>query len=202
MGPKSKATHDMSESIRSFIAIKIPGLGPLRKVLKELAAMGRALKPVEPDNLHVTLKFLGNTDVNIIPDVRSVLERAARTRGPCKLTVRGLGVFPHAQRPNVVWAGLEGAQTLVELAAELETGLELHGFARENRPFAPHLTLARVKLKPPESLQDLLSRHAQTEFGTATIAQVELIRSEPGPEGSRYTVLAAVPLGVGATKVG
>jgi RNA 2',3'-cyclic 3'-phosphodiesterase len=197
MGPKSKAANDMSDSIRCFIAIKIPGLGPLRKVLKELAAMGRALKTVEPDNLHVTLKFLGNTDVNIIPDLRLLLERAARARGPCVLTLNGVGVFPHAQRPNVVWAGLEGAQTLVELAAELETGLEHHDFARENRPFVPHLTLARVKMKPPDSLRDLLSRHAKTEFGTATIDQIELIRSELGPEGSRYTVLATVPLGVG-----
>ena len=159
--------------------------------------MGRALKAVDPDNLHVTLKFLGNTDVNLVPDVCSLLEQAARAHGPCVLTVSGLGVFPHAQRPNVVWAGLEGAQTLVALAADLETGLERHGFARENRPFVPHLTLARVKAKPPESLRDLLSRHAKTQFGTATIDRVELIRSELGPEGSRYTVLAAASLGDG-----
>ena len=73
----------------------------------------------------------------------------------------------------------------------METGLEEFGFARENRPFVPHLTLARVKARPPESLRPLLSRHAKTEFGTATIDQVELIRSELGPDGSKYTVLAA-----------
>ncbi len=105
--------------------------------------------------------------------------------------------FRTPERPNVVWAGLEGAQTLAALAADLETGLERHGFARENRPFVPHLTLARVKAKPPESLRDLLSRHAKTQFGTATIDRVELIRSELGPEGSRYTVLAAASLGDG-----
>lgn len=185
----------MSESIRCFIAIKIPRLDPLRRVLKELAAMGRALKTVDPDNLHVTLKFLGNTDLNLVPDVRALLERAAEARGSCVLTVTGLGAFPHAQRPNVVWAGLEGAQTLAALAADLETGLERHGFARESRPFVPHLTLARVKARPPEILQDLLSRHAKTRFGTATIDHVELIRSEPGPDGSRYTLLATSPLG-------
>jgi RNA 2',3'-cyclic 3'-phosphodiesterase len=104
-------------------------------------------------------------------------------------------VFPHAERPNVVWAGLRGADTLASLAAELEAGLEPHGFPRENRPFVPHLTLARVKARPPESLRELLSRHAKTAFGQAKIDHVEFIRSEPGPEGSRYTVLAAAPLG-------
>ena len=189
----------MSDSVRCFIAIKLPGFDTLRRVLKELSAMGRALKTVDPQHLHVTLKFLGQTDLKLVPEVQSLLKRAAQARGPCVLTVTGIGVFPHAERPNVVWAGLDGAQTLVDLAADLESGLEPLGFARENRPFAPHLTLARVKFRPPESLRELLSRHAKTQFGTATIDHVELIRSEPGPDGSRYTVLAATPLAAGKT---
>ena len=102
-----------------------------------MTGMGSALKPVDPDNLHATLKFLGNTSVDLVPQVASLLEKAAAGRPPCVLTVQGLGVFPHLQRPNVVWGGLEGAQGLCELAAELETGLEQFGFAREDRPFAP-----------------------------------------------------------------
>jgi 2'-5' RNA ligase len=167
----------MPELIRCFIAIKIPGFDPLRRVLKELAQMGRALKAVEPDNLHVTLKFLGDTDLDLIGEIGSLVEQTARL-----------------ERPSVVWAGLEGAETLTAIAADLETGLEELGFARENRPFVPHLTLARVKARPPESLRPLLSRHAKTEFGTATIDQVELIRSELRPEGAKYTVLASAPL--------
>ncbi|HEX4071327.1 MAG TPA: RNA 2',3'-cyclic phosphodiesterase [Planctomycetaceae bacterium] len=184
----------MSELIRCFIAIRIPGFDPLRRVLKELAQMGRALKAVEPGNLHVTLKFLGDTDVNRISQIGSLVEQVAQSRQPCVVKVAGLGVFPHLERPNVVWAGLEGAETLAAIAADLETGLEEFGFAREYRPFVPHLTLARVKARPPESLRPLLSRHAKTDFGTATIDQVELIRSELGPEGSKYTVLTSVPL--------
>jgi 2'-5' RNA ligase len=185
----------MSDSIRSFIAIKIPGLDPLRRVLKDLSAMGRALKAVDPDNLHVTLKFLGETEVILVPEILELLTEEAVALEPCELTIAGLGVFPHAQRPSVVWAGLEGAQTLTALAVDLEAGLELMGFPRESRPFVPHLTLARVKAKPPESLGALLSRHAKTQFGAATIEQVELIRSELGPEGSRYTVLGTATLG-------
>jgi 2'-5' RNA ligase len=166
-------------------------------VLKELTAMGRTLKAVDPDNLHVTLKFLGNTDLALVPEISLLVERAARPRTPCQFTITGIGAFPHAERPNVVWAGLEGkgAEMMAALAADLETGLEPVGFPRENRPFVPHLTLARVKARPPESLRKLLSDHAKTEFGTATIDEVELIRSEPGPDGSRYSVLATSPLG-------
>jgi RNA 2',3'-cyclic 3'-phosphodiesterase len=185
----------MSDSIRSFIAIKIPGLDPLRRVLKDLSAMGRALKTVDADNLHVTLKFLGETEVNLVPDILELVKEEAAALEPCQLTIAGLGVFPHAQRPSVVWAGLEGAQTLTALAVDLGAGLELMGFPRESRPFVPHLTLARIKAKPPESLGALLSRHAKTKFGAATIEQVELIRSELGPEGSRYTVLGTARLG-------
>jgi 2'-5' RNA ligase len=185
----------MPDSIRTFIAIKIPGLDPLHRVLKELAGMGSALKAVDPDNLHVTLKFLGRTDVNLVPVVRALMERAAQSSTSCELSITGLGMFPHAERPNVVWAGLQGADTLASLAAEFEACLEPHGFPRENRPFVPHLTLARVKARPPASLRDLLSRHSKTAFGQAKIDQVELIRSEPGPEGSQYTVLATAPLG-------
>jgi len=186
---------DMSDSIRSFIAIKIPGLDPLRRVLKDLSEMGRALKAVDPNNLHVTLKFLGETDVDLVPEILKLVVEEATALAPCELTIAGLGVFPHAQRPSVVWAGLEGAETLSALAADLEAGLELLGFAKESRPFVPHLTLARVKAKPPESLGGLLSRHAKTPFGTARIEQVELIRSELGPDGSRYTVLGSAKFG-------
>jgi 2'-5' RNA ligase len=189
------ARNFMADSIRTFIAIKIPRLDPLRRVLKELAGMGRALKVVDPDNLHVTLKFLGPTKLDLVPEVRARMERAAQSRASCELSIVGLGVFPHAQRPNVVWAGLQEADMLSSLAADLEADLEPYGFPRENRPFAPHLTLARVKAKPPDSLPGLLSRHAKTLFGQAQIEHVEFIRSESGPDGSRYTVLAAAPLG-------
>jgi len=188
----------MPDSIRTFLAIKIPSLDPLRRVLKELAGMGRALKIVDADNLHVTLKFLGQTDIKLVPEVRALMERAAQVRASCELSIAGLGVFPHAQRPNVVWAGLEGADTLASLTADLEAGLEPHGYPRESRPFLPHLTLARVKARPPDSLRALLSRHAKTPFGQAKIEHVEFIRSEPGPDGSRYTVLASAPLEAGS----
>jgi 2'-5' RNA ligase len=181
----------MTDAIRCFLAVKIPAETALRRVLRELSEMGRALKAVEPENLHVTLKFLGPTDPELLPEILKLAESAASSQTRGQLTVVGLGAFPHLQRPNVVWAGLEGqaAKTLSVLAGQLEESLEPMGFAREERKFIPHLTLARVKAKPPDTLRQLVERHAKTDFGTATVEEIELIRSEPGPGGSIYTVL-------------
>jgi 2'-5' RNA ligase len=191
----------MSNTIRCFLALKIPAETALRRVLKELAAMGRALKAVEPENLHVTLKFFAAVEPNLIPEITAIAAKAASRQVCSQLTLTGLGSFPHAQRPNVIWAGLEGdgAKSLVAIAGEIEAPLEKIGFVKEDRPFTPHLTLARVKARPPEELRELLARQAKTVFGTVTAEEIELIRSEPGPEGSRYTVLERCPFAQHAT---
>jgi 2'-5' RNA ligase len=186
----------MSNPIRCFLALRIPAETALRRVLKELSEMGRALKAVEPENLHVTLKFFAAAEPAFVPQITAIAAAAADRQTRTQLTLAGLGVFPHAQRPSVIWARLEGpgAQTLSALAQELEESLEAIGLRREERPFVPHLTIARVKAKPPEALHELLARHAKSVFGTAPIDEIELIRSEPGPEGSRYTILERWPL--------
>jgi RNA 2',3'-cyclic 3'-phosphodiesterase len=184
----------MFDRLRTFIAVQIAAPAALRGVLRELAEMGRAVKSSDPDHLHVTLKFLGETHSELVPEISSILTDAGCRCGRCTLTLVGLGAFPHAQRPNVIWAGLEGAQGLQSLAAELESALEPRGFPKENRPFVPHLTLARIKAKPPQSLRELLARTEKTRFGTATIESVEFFRSDLGPDGPKYTVLATAPL--------
>jgi 2'-5' RNA ligase len=190
-GPSWSVIVQMSNTIRCFLAVKITAEPALRRVVRDLSEMGRALKAVEFENLHVTLKFIAAADLNLIPEITAISATAASRQSRSQLTLTGLGVFPHVQRPSVVWAGLEGpgARTLCALAKDLETSLEPLGFDREERPFAPHLTLARVKAKPPESLHALLARHTKTIFGTAPVDEIELIRSELGTDGPRYTVL-------------
>jgi 2'-5' RNA ligase len=187
----------MSNTIRCFLALKIPADTALRRVLKELAAMGRALRAVEPEGLHITLKFIAAAEPESISEIAAIATAAAAKHAQTQLDLTGLGAFPHAERPTVIWAGLAGpgAQTLCTLAGELEEALEPIGFEKENRPFQPHLTLARVKFQPPQELRALLARHANTVFGTTAVDAIELFRSEPGPEGPRYTVLEHFPLG-------
>ena len=98
----------MPDTIRCFLALKIPADTAIRRVLKELAAMGRALKAVEPENLHVTLKFLAAAEPESIPEIAAIATDAVGKHAHGQLNLTGLGVFPHAERPNVIWAGLAG----------------------------------------------------------------------------------------------
>lgn len=180
----------MADNVRCFIAATIPGTPPLRDMLDALGEMGRAVKPVAVDNLHVTLKFFGDVPREQTAAIGRTLQEVAAAAEAFDVVLKGLGAFPHPGRPSVIWAGMDNAEPLVQLAVELEDRLEALGYVRESRPFHPHLTLARIKARPPESLRGLLQQCEATEFGTAVIDHVDLYESELRREGPRYTVLA------------
>lgn len=184
----------MSDSIRTFVAVKIPVPSSLRPVLRSLATMNWPVAAVSPDNLHVTLKFLGDTPIESRTAIQSRIAESVTGQPPFVLRVVGLGAFPHVDRPSVVWAGLNDAKPLVSLALSLEEALEPLGFARESRTFHPHLTLARVKGRPQRDLFDLLRQHAHTDFGTVEISSVEFIRSDRERDGAHYSTLAEYKL--------
>jgi len=182
--------------MRLFVAVTIPSppAPKLREVITLLKEMGRGVKAVNSGRFHVTLKFLGDTNPELVPQIDDVMRAAALGNKAFEMRIGGMGAFPHRGRPSVVWAGLEGAQTLIEIAGALEKQLEPFGYSREQRPFQPHLTLARVRSKPPEQLFTLLDEHTSTDFGSAPIKTVELIQSDLTPSGPRYTTLATVKL--------
>lgn len=180
----------MSDSIRTFVAVKFPAPSALRPVLRSLAAMNWPVAAVSPDNLHVTLKFLGSTPIESRVAIQNQIAESVIGQPPFVLRVVGLGAFPRAERPSVLWAGLIDAEPLVSLAQQLEGALEPLGFARESRAFHPHLTLARVKGLPPRKFFELLHMYANTDFGTVEIPSVEFIRSDLERNGAHYSTLA------------
>ena len=180
-------------TLRTFTAVQILPTPALRQVLADLGELP-GVRAVLPDTLHVTLKFLGDTDEQLLPRIKAEVTRLAGQFAPCELRLRGLGVFPNLSRATVVWVGLNGAETLRELTAELETALEGLGIPRDARAFQPHLTVARIKQHPPRELGTYVQQHAATGFGACWFREVEFLQSELRPEGPRYTVLAAVPL--------
>ncbi len=183
----------MSDTIRTFIAVKIPALGEsgrqLQQVLKSLAAMHWPVAAVLPNNLHITLKFLGDTPISRFEAIQQAVVAAVKDQPPFTLQMEPLGAFPSVDRPSVVWAGLVGAEPLAALTERLEMSLSPLGYPRESRPFQPHLTLARIKGCPPGELFELLRRHSQTDFGSVEIRSVEFIRSDLHREGAKYSVL-------------
>jgi 2'-5' RNA ligase len=184
----------MPSTLRAFIAAKIPCTPDLRDVLRELGRMGRAIRPTQEDSLHLTLKFLGDTLWEQTADIAQAMRGAAQEVPSVEALLYGLGAFPNPARPSVIWAGIEPADDLVLLAGRLDERLADLGFAPEARAFHAHVTLGRVKFRPPEALTAVLSRLRDATFGDVAIESIELYQSEPSPAGSRYTVLAAAQL--------
>ena len=184
----------MSRPIRLFIATHVRATRPVREVLERLRQMGRTLRTVYDDNLHVTLKFLGATDPELVPQLAEQITRAAGQQQAFDLTIRGLGCFPNPQRPRVVWAGLIGAEPLAQIAGELEMRLQPLGFAPEERAFQPHLTLARVRSRPPRELAALVEEQEFARLGEVRIDAVTLYLSETGTHGPKYSPMATTPL--------
>jgi len=184
----------MPQRLRTFIAVKISSTPGLRRVISKLEEFGRPVRTVSAEKLHVTLKFLGDTDAEAIPEITDDLQQVVAAKFAFELTIEGLGAFPHVRRPSVIWTGLKNVETLVEIAQQVDERLERRGFEREKRKFQPHLTLARIKRKPPDQLVTMVEQHETSEFGKARIGSVELLQSELKPDGPRYTVLSTAKL--------
>lgn len=180
--------------IRTFIAAQLAAPPALQQVLQDLRELGSAIRPVSAANLHVTLKFLGDTVEQLVPQIGQVVARTASAHSRCQVLLKGLGAFPRPERPNVIWVGLTFAETLIEMAQELDAGLEPLGIARDARPFTPHLTLARIKSRPPRELATYLQKHADTSYGESEIGRIEFLKSELLAEGAKYTSLTTAEM--------
>jgi RNA 2',3'-cyclic 3'-phosphodiesterase len=177
--------------VRLFIAIEIPEniRTAFASLLNEFRAIAPQLKWVRAENLHVTLKFLGETESVKLAELRNVLS-AVRSSEPVNLEFCGLGFFPNEKRPRVFWAGMETSPNLKTLAADIDQVTHRLGFPLEERPFAPHLTLARFPLPgiPPKFLQAIREKGAQT-FGSLRTHDFHLIESKLKPTGAEYTTV-------------
>lgn len=182
--------------LRTFIAVRIPESPELRRLHARLSQFGESFRPVPVNNLHVTLKFLGDTDERQVNEIAAVMQQVASEHPAEVVRLIGLGAFPHERRPSVIWVGMQNAVSVTAIAAALDERLAQLGFARERGPIQPHLTMLRVKTRPPEELFSLLAESAAADFGTARIGAVELFQSELQKGGSKYTVLATAPLAI------
>jgi 2'-5' RNA ligase len=190
------------EQIRSFIAIGLPEelKRDLTDIELQLQSAGRApVKWVDPQGIHLTLKFLGNIDVSITGKVTGAIEGAVQGVHPFQLGAGGLGVFPSMKRVQVVWVGLSGeVDRLSQLQQRIESGLAPLGFARERRPFTPHLTLARIRDRATQNeRQELGKIVAGASFETGchiNVDTVHLMKSQLTREGPIYSRISSVKL--------
>src|SRR5215472_17384598 len=170
--------------MRLFTAIDIPE--EVRNRLERVLVQLRPTAPVKwsaVENLHITLKFIGEWPVQDLEKLEGALRGIGKRPG-ISIDVRALGWFPNPHHPRVFWAGIEGGPPLEHLAREIESALEPMGVAREERAFSPHLTLARIKQPAPlQALRQAVADLETVEFGAFRADHFCLYRSQPGPAG-------------------
>jgi len=148
---------------------------------------------VRAENLHVTLKFIGEVQAEKLGDIRVALS-AVHSDRLVTLDFRGLGFFPNEKRPRVFWAGIEASPNLQTLANDIDRALEKLGIPPEKRPFSAHLTLARFEPPGlPEKLRAAIQENAKREFGSVAAEEFHLIESKLKPSGAEYTTLESFP---------
>jgi 2'-5' RNA ligase len=191
------------EQIRSFIAIELPeeakkGLARLRKELER--DEHRFVKWVDPGGIHLTLKFLGNIPAKRVTEITEAMKEAMQGTSPFHLEISGLGAFPRLRQPRVLWVGVGGEiDKLSRLQQNTDSALAALGFAKEERPFVPHLTLARIREGPsaPErrSFSELVGSTTFEDKYPVEVEAIRLMRSQLTRGGAIYTCLSVVRLG-------
>jgi len=180
---------------RGFIAIDIPTNKKLLEMENEINNSGADLKLVEPENIHVTIKFLGDTDEEKIDEIEEIIKNSAKDFKPFNIKLKGSGVFPNKNYMKVIWIGLENAESIGEIAKKIDKQLQSLGFEPEKRGFSAHLTIARVKSpRNKEKLIQIIEKYQDVEFATIDVNSVKLKKSDLTPKGPIYTNLREVKL--------
>jgi 2'-5' RNA ligase len=182
--------------VRFFVALQIPTavresltrlLSQLRSVSAE--AKDKSARWVRPENLHVTLKFIGEAAPEKLAGIQNALA-TIRSSAPVSISFHGLGFFPNEKHPRIFWAGMDASPNLQALAADVEQSLEPLGFPREQRAFAPHLTLARFEPSHlHEKLRAFIQENSSRNFGAHVTGEFHLIESKLKSSGAEYTTL-------------
>jgi 2'-5' RNA ligase len=182
----------MPESIRSFLAFDIENETVQKRLAaaqKLLAQTGADLKLVEPQNIHMTIRFLGDITPNMAEKIFEEMKKVQFA--PFDAKISGLGVFPDLRYPRVVWAGItEGADQLKSVFSQVEPRLRSLGFTPDSKGFSPHLTIARVKSgKNKAQLAEFVTKNASYDFGTVKAECLRLKKSDLTPRGPIYSTL-------------
>jgi 2'-5' RNA ligase len=183
--------------IRCFIAVNLPDetRNALGSVITELKKTGADVKWVNAGNIHLTLKFLGNTDASLIPALADALSKKLSLYHAFYITIAGVGCFPSEKRPRVIWVGMKDSEVLANIQKDVDAVLTGFGFAPEVRSFSPHLTIGRVRsLKKIAELMTRIADFRMSDLGRVEVSAVHIMKSELKPAGAEYSSLVRIPL--------
>jgi 2'-5' RNA ligase len=188
---------ELPDKIRAFVALRMSAEveDAIARFVEPLRQVRSGIRWVRTANLHLTLRFLGDTfDRDLIAPLDSLLNQIAGRTSPFILGAHGTGAFPNLDRPRAIWIGL-GSGELIRLAAEVEEAAVEAGLAPERRAYSPHLTIGRVRdLSGWQRIRRVLGQASGQDFGSTRIAEISLYRSILGGEASQYLELGRYPL--------
>jgi 2'-5' RNA ligase len=184
--------------MRLFVAVCLPAAERERiaAAAAPLRESGLPVRWVEPDAFHLTLKFLGEVGDAAVGSVTAAVRQVAGRHRTLTMRLHGAGAFPDARRPAVWWLGVQGGDALATMQRDLEESFLPLGFAREQRPFSPHLTLGRTKRgAAPAALAGAPTRLQSVQYDrTITVSSLDLMRSHLSPRGASYECICAAGL--------
>ena len=187
------------EKVRTFVAIKLTPeiISNIGRVQEELKRTDAQVRWVKPENIHLTLKFLAHVTPEELEKAKITTKKTIGPFAPFEMSVASLGAFPRMKYPRVIWVGIDkGREELKRMASHLEEELAIVGFAKEKRPFSPHLTLGRVKSsKGRERLVEAFTKLKASNLGNMRVTQISIMKSELKPQGPIYTSLEEIVLG-------
>ncbi|MEJ2708106.1 MAG: RNA 2',3'-cyclic phosphodiesterase [Anaerolineales bacterium] len=188
--------------VRAFIAIDLSPeihkrLDQVASELKERLE-GVPVRWVPVENVHLTLKFLGDVSLTNLEILKKILRSEAGNHLPFEISIGQLGAFPSKRRPRVIWVGVEAPQELMDLQRAIESETTRLGYARDRREFSPHLTLGRISRNANSAdlrqIGEVLRNYEVGFLGATRVKEVHLFRSDLQPGGAVYTSLLNVPL--------
>lgn len=180
---------------RAFISVDIEPSEALAAVFTELADSRADLKIVRPDLVHITLKFLGDTEEDLIGEIESRVRESTGGIAPFEIRLSGMGAFPSLSNIRVVWVGIVDGTQLGAIAQRLDSSIGELGFERDKKGFVPHLTLARTRSgRNLANLQEILRRNPATDYGTYLVDRIRLKKSVLSPRGPTYSIVREILL--------
>ncbi len=181
----------MIEVARVFISVKIPITDGIQDILSELKCV-RNVRVVNPEQTHITLKFLGDTDLKKIPGLCENLRRSLSEISEFDIVMKGMGAFPNLKNPRVVWLGFDRSDELMRLAEVVENTLVSMKLDFDEKKFFPHMTVGRINGKA--DVEEIIKNNASTEFCRFRCSSVEIMKSVLGPNGAKHTVIDSIQL--------
>jgi 2'-5' RNA ligase len=188
--------------IRAFIAVDLSSeiLEGIEQVSLDLRTRMKdiPIRWVPVDNIHLTLKFLGNVSTANLEILKDILGSVVSSHSECDISVGGIGAFPKSHNPRVIWVGMEVSQELVNLQRDIEIETARLGYSREHRPFSPHLTFGRVSrnasAQDVHAIAKVLENFKVGFLGATRLKTVYLYRSDLRPDGAVYSPIYSVSL--------